>query len=74
MRQGDVLILTKGSVHKIRNTSATERLYTVTIMTVDNEGSMPHGFEHLVAAGTPTTLDDEDKAALFARYLPQVTA
>ncbi|MEV1133367.1 cupin domain-containing protein [Rhodococcus coprophilus] len=74
LRQGDVLILPKGSVHKIRNISATERLYTVTVMTVDNEGSMPHGFEHLVTSGTPTTLDDKDKAALFARYLPQAAA
>lgn len=67
--QGDVLILPAGSVHKIRNTSETERLYAITIMTVDNEGSMPEGFEHLVVSGTPTTLDEQDKAAIFSRYL-----
>lgn len=67
--RGDVLVLPAGSVHTIRNTSATERLYTVTIMAVDNEGSMPEGFEHLVVSGTPTTLDEQDKAAVFSRYL-----
>lgn len=74
LRQGDVLILPKGSVHKIRNTSATDRLYTVTIMTVDDEGSMADGFEHLVVNGTPTVLDENDKAAIFAHYLPQAAA
>lgn len=70
LKQGDVLVLPKGSVHQIRNTSATERLYTVTIMSVDNEGSMQHGFEDLVVSGSPTVLDEDDKAAIFARYLP----
>lgn len=70
LRQGDVLVLPKGSVHHIRNTSATERLYTVTIMATDNEGSLEHGFEALVTGGTATILDDADKAAIFAAYLP----
>lgn len=72
LRQGDVLILPKGSVHKIRNASETERLYTVTIMTVDAEGSMANGFEHLVVNGTPTILDERDKAAIFANFVPRV--
>lgn len=71
LRQGDVLVLPAGSVHTIRNTSATERLYTVTVMSADHEGSMEHGFEHLVASGTPTVLEEEDKAAIFARYIGQ---
>ena len=52
---GDVLVLPPGSVHRIENTSATERLYTVT---------MPGGFAALVSAGTPAQWDDTDRAAL----------
>lgn len=65
LKAGDVLVLPKGSVHKIHNTSATDRLYAVTIMTVDNEGSMPEGFEHLVVSGTPTVFDEADREAFF---------
>lgn len=60
---GDVLILPPGSVHRIENTSATERLYTVTIMAEDG-GAMPGGFAALVAAGTPLRWDDTDQATL----------
>jgi uncharacterized protein YjlB len=60
---GDVLILPPGSVHRIENTSATERLYTVTIMTED-QGAMPGGFAALVQAGTPTEWDHSDQAVL----------
>jgi quercetin dioxygenase-like cupin family protein len=60
---GDVLVLPPGSVHRIENTSATERLYTVTIMAEDR-GAMPGGFAALVAAGTPVQWDDTDRAAL----------
>ncbi|OUZ11957.1 cupin [Aeromicrobium sp. PE09-221] len=68
LRQGDVLVLPPGSVHHIQNTSATERLYTVTVMATDNEGSMADGFEALVTNGTPTLLDETDKATIFTRY------
>ncbi|WP_406118812.1 cupin domain-containing protein [Streptomyces sp. NBC_00989] len=60
---GDVLVLPPGSVHRIENTSATERLYTVTIMAADG-GAMPGGFAALVSAGTPAQWDDTDRAAL----------
>ena len=63
---GDVLVLGPGSVHRIENTSATERMYTVTIMAED-VGAMPGGFAALVAAGTPSTWDETDRAALTAR-------
>ncbi|MGC5616920.1 cupin domain-containing protein [Georgenia sp. Z1491] len=62
---GDVLVLPEGSVHHIRNTSGTERLYAVTIMANDL-GSMDSGFEHLVTSGVPEALDDEDRAAVIA--------
>jgi uncharacterized protein YjlB len=60
---GDVLVLPPGSVHRIENTSATERLYTVTIMSVD-QGALPGGFAALVQAGTPTEWDHADQAVL----------
>jgi mannose-6-phosphate isomerase-like protein (cupin superfamily) len=63
---GDALILPPGSVHRIENTSATERLYTVTIMANDR-GAMPGGFAALVAAGTPLPWDDADQVALRGR-------
>lgn len=66
---GDMLTLPIGSVHHIVNTSATEKLYSVTIMTHDlgsqPEGGMP-GFYDLVVAGTPEPLDEEDLAVVFA--------
>ena len=61
---GDVLVLPAGSVHHIRNTSDTDRLYAVTIMANDL-GAMEGGFEHLVTSGETVRLDDDDKAAIF---------
>jgi hypothetical protein len=60
---GDVLVLPPGSVHRIENTSATERFYAVTIMARD-AGALPGGFAHLVTAGTPVEWDGTDKAVL----------
>lgn len=59
LRAGDVLVLPPGSVHRIENTSATERLYTVTIMAND-PGALPGGFAALVDRGTPACWDDAD--------------
>jgi mannose-6-phosphate isomerase-like protein (cupin superfamily) len=66
LRAGDVLVLPPGSVHRIENTSPTERLYTVTIMARD-AGAVPGGFAALVDAGTPTGWDDTDRDVLSAR-------
>ena len=63
LRAGDVLILPPGSVHRIVNTSPTERLYTVTIMACD-AGALPGGFAALVDRGTPVSWDAADHAAL----------
>ena len=63
LRAGDVLVLPPGSVHRIENTSATERLYTVTIMAND-PGALPGGFAALVDRGTPVGWDDADRAVL----------
>jgi len=60
---GDVLILPAGSIHRIENTSATERMYTVTIM-ADDHGAMPGGFAELVGAGPRVPWDDTDRAVL----------
>lgn len=60
---GDVLVLYPGSTHRIENTSATERLYTVTVM-ADDAGALPGGFAALVAAGTPDAWDGPDRAVL----------
>lgn len=60
---GSVLVLHPGSNHRIENASATERLYTVTVM-VDDVGALPGGFAALVAAGTPDTWDGPDRAVL----------
>jgi mannose-6-phosphate isomerase-like protein (cupin superfamily) len=62
---GDVLILPAGSVHRIENTSETDRMYTITIMTND-DGAMPGGFACLVDKGTPVRWDDADRAVLEA--------
>jgi quercetin dioxygenase-like cupin family protein len=59
---GDVLVLPPSSTHRIENTSATERMYTVTVMAEDS-GAMPGGFAALVSAGTPTEWDATDRAA-----------
>jgi mannose-6-phosphate isomerase-like protein (cupin superfamily) len=63
LHQGDVLILAPKSVHRIENTSATERLYTVTIM-ADDGGAMPGGFAALVDAGAAAGWDDLDRRTL----------
>jgi mannose-6-phosphate isomerase-like protein (cupin superfamily) len=60
---GDVLVLPPESVHRIENTSETERLYAVTIMTQD-AGALPEGFAHLVTSGTPVEWDGTDRAVL----------
>jgi mannose-6-phosphate isomerase-like protein (cupin superfamily) len=60
---GDVLILPAGSVHRIENTSTTERMYTVTIM-ADDDGALPGGFAELVAAGPAMPWDAADRAVL----------
>ncbi|MQY25514.1 cupin domain-containing protein [Nocardia aurantia] len=51
---GDILVLQPGSAHRIVNTSASERLYTVTVMADDG------GFAALVAAGTRVPLHTSD--------------
>jgi|GEM_PF-2161104 len=51
---GDVLILQPGSEHRIVNTSATDRLYTITIMADDG------GFAALVNGGIPAPLTAAD--------------
>ena len=63
VKAGDVLVLPKGSVHHIRNTSDSERLYAVTIMANDS-GALDGGFENLVTAGTPEPLGDDCLAGL----------
>jgi quercetin dioxygenase-like cupin family protein len=60
---GDVLVLPPGSVHRIENTSPTERMYTVTIMSEDG-GAMPGGFAALVTAGSASAWDPADRSAL----------
>jgi mannose-6-phosphate isomerase-like protein (cupin superfamily) len=56
---GDILILQPGSEHRIVNTSATERLYTITVMAADN------GFAGLVTGGTPADLTATDRDVLI---------
>jgi hypothetical protein len=58
-----VLVLAPGSVHRIENTSATDRLYTVTIMAND-PGALPGGFAALVDEGTPVDWDNADREVL----------
>ncbi len=57
---GDVLVLPAGSTHRIVNTSASERLYTLTIMAPDD------GFAALIERGEPAVLDAQDLAVLRA--------
>jgi mannose-6-phosphate isomerase-like protein (cupin superfamily) len=64
LEPGDVLILPEGSVHRIENTSPTERMYTITVMSEDL-GAMPGGFAQLVRNGIPEELDGTDLATLF---------
>ncbi|QWT24851.1 cupin domain-containing protein [Subtercola sp. PAMC28395] len=54
LRPGDVLTLQPGSEHRIVNASATEKLYTITIMA--NDG----GFAALVTGGTRVPLAAAD--------------
>ncbi|TQC43367.1 cupin domain-containing protein [Rhodococcus sp. WS4] len=56
---GDILVLQPGSEHRIVNTSASRRLYTITIMADDG------GFAKMVADGTPAALTPEDVAVLI---------
>jgi quercetin dioxygenase-like cupin family protein len=63
LRAGDVLVLHPGSVHRIVNTSQTERLYAMTVMAAD-AGALPGGFAGLVAAGTPVAWDGTDREVL----------
>jgi mannose-6-phosphate isomerase-like protein (cupin superfamily) len=57
---GDVLVLPAGSEHRIVNSSATDRLYTLTVM-ADDTGE---GFARLIEAGPEAELDDADLAVL----------
>jgi mannose-6-phosphate isomerase-like protein (cupin superfamily) len=62
---GDVLVLPAGTVHRIRNTSPTERMYAVTVM-ADDAASMPGGFARLVLGGTPEPVDGTDIATVLS--------
>jgi quercetin dioxygenase-like cupin family protein len=55
---GQVIVLPEGSVHHIVNTSATDRLYTITVMA--NDG----GFSDLITTGPVAEFDDADLAVL----------
>jgi quercetin dioxygenase-like cupin family protein len=70
LRAGDVLVLPPGSVHRIENTSATERLYAVTIM-ADDQGALPGGFAALVDRGTPVSWEDADRDVLASGTRPR---
>lgn len=63
LEAGDALVLPPNSVHRIVNTSDTERLYAVTVM-ADDDGALPGGFAELVAKGTVTEWDAADRAVL----------
>jgi quercetin dioxygenase-like cupin family protein len=60
LEAGDTLTLMPGSVHRIVNESATERLYTLTVMQADG------GFADLITRGPRADLDERDLAALGA--------
>ena len=64
LNPGDVLILPEGSVHRIENTSATERMYAVTVMALD-AGAMAGAFAKLVSDGVPEPMDSIDLTTLF---------
>jgi mannose-6-phosphate isomerase-like protein (cupin superfamily) len=61
---GNVIVLPATSVHHIVNSSATERLYTITVM--ENDG----GFADLILTGPEAFLDDADAAVLGAVLAP----
>ena len=69
VKAGDVLVLPSGSVHHIKNTSETERLYAVTIMANDlgsqDLESTVTGFEALVKGGGEVEFEEADKAVIF---------
>lgn len=57
---GSVMVLPAGSVHRIVNTSESEKLYAITVMENDC------GFEDLILRGTPVALPAEDASVLAA--------
>jgi quercetin dioxygenase-like cupin family protein len=57
---GNVIVLPATSVHHIVNSSATDRLYTITVM--ENDG----GFADLILTGPEAALDADDAAVLNA--------
>ncbi|HWN35076.1 MAG TPA: cupin domain-containing protein [Pseudonocardia sp.] len=57
---GDTLTLLPGSVHRIVNGSATDRLYTLTVMQADG------GFAEMITRGPRAALDERDLAVLGA--------
>lgn len=58
LARGDTITLMPGSVHRIVNLSATDRLYTLTIMHTDG------GFAALIESGPCVDLDAADLAVL----------
>jgi mannose-6-phosphate isomerase-like protein (cupin superfamily) len=62
---GDVLVLPEKSSHRIENLSATDRMYTVTVM-VDDSQALAGGFAQLVTSGLAEHLDPLDLLTLFA--------
>jgi len=62
---GSVIVLPTGSVHRIVNTSTTDKMYTITVM--ENDG----GFEDLILRGTPAELTDDDITVLAASHAPR---
>ncbi|NUR95721.1 MAG: cupin domain-containing protein [Kribbellaceae bacterium] len=58
---GDVLVLQPGSEHRIVNTSATDKLLTITVMADDG------GFAKLVTDGTATELTPDEIGSLINR-------
>lgn len=55
--KGHALLVKPGAEHVIENTGAS-KLYTLTFLAPDE------GFAHLIRAGQPVALDDEDRAVL----------
>jgi quercetin dioxygenase-like cupin family protein len=62
---GSVIVLPTGSVHRIVNTSTTDKMYTITVM--ENDG----GFEDLILRGTPAELTNDDITVLAASQARQ---
>ncbi|MEE3851833.1 cupin domain-containing protein [Gordonia sp. LSe1-13] len=57
---GTIIVLPKGSVHRIANSSETDKMYAITVMERDG------GFEDMILRGSPVALSDEDRAVLGA--------